>query len=55
MSFNNSVCDGRGNVLGFKCWECGEVVPSMWGETCNSCRAIERRHREIVKALRRGE
>lgn len=35
---NNSVKNGWGDVVGFRCWTCGEVFQSMWGETCNKCR-----------------
>jgi DNA-directed RNA polymerase subunit N (RpoN/RPB10) len=48
---NNEVRDGRGQLVGFRCFECSKVVPSMWDETCNECRAKERRHQELVKAL----
>jgi uncharacterized OB-fold protein len=36
---NNSVKDAYGEVIGFRCWTCGNVFESMWGETCNRCRA----------------
>ena len=48
----NSVYDGRGNHVGFRCQECGKVVPMMWGDTCNSCREVERRHQEVLAAIR---
>lgn len=35
---NNAVKDGRGNIVGFRCFECGDVFNSMWGTTCNGCR-----------------
>ena len=49
QGFNDVHCGDR--LVGFRCSECGEVFQSMWGDTCNSCRTAERRHREIVKAL----
>lgn len=51
-NFNNAVY-GRGyEIAGFRCFECGGVFPSMWGNTCNACREKERRHQEILAALR---
>lgn len=49
---NNDVYDGRGNLLGFRCFTCYEVFPSMWGETCNRCRDVERRHEEMLAAIK---
>lgn len=49
---NNEVRDNRGAVVGFWCQECREVYQSMWGETCNGCREKERRHQEVLAALR---
>jgi DNA-directed RNA polymerase subunit N (RpoN/RPB10) len=36
---NNEVRDFRGNLIGFRCFTCNDVVPSMWGTTCNQCAA----------------
>lgn len=36
---NNEVRDFRGNLVGFRCFNCNDVVPSMWGTTCNACRS----------------
>ena len=47
---NNAVYN-QSKIVGFRCWECGKIVQSMWGNTCNSCREKERRHQEILKAL----
>lgn len=55
---NNEVRDWRGQTIGFRCFECGKVAQSMWDETCNECRAKERRHREAMatdRAPERGE
>lgn len=52
MSFNNSVKDGWGELVGFRCFECGGIFQSMWGEVCNGCREKERRHRELVEAVK---
>lgn len=35
---NNSVKNGYGEIVGFRCWTCGGVFQSMWGTTCNMCR-----------------
>lgn len=50
---NNAVLDGRGRVCGYLCHECGETFQSMLGETCNGCRAKERRHREMLAAMKK--
>jgi hypothetical protein len=42
MAFNNEVKDARGRSLGFRCFTCGNVYPSMWGEVCNLCQAAWR-------------
>lgn len=49
---NNEVRDGRGRLIGFRCWTCQKVAPSMWGETCNECREVERRHQELIAAIK---
>lgn len=54
MSFNNSVQDARGRTVGFRCFECGDVFQSMWGEVCNGCRRKEERHQELLAAIRSG-
>lgn len=48
----NSIRDSSGNVIGFRCFECGEIVTTMWGYTCNRCREEERRHKELIEALK---
>lgn len=49
---NNSVYDGRGRLIGFRCYECQQIKPAMWGDTCNECREKERRHQEILEAIK---
>jgi DNA-directed RNA polymerase subunit N (RpoN/RPB10) len=44
---NNSVKNGWGEVVGFRCWTCGDVFSSMWGETCNRCREQEKMRNQI--------
>lgn len=51
-NFNNTVRDAYGEIAGFRCWECGHIFQSMWGDTCNGCREKERRHRELVEAVK---
>ena len=52
---DNSVYGLGGRLIGFRCLECGDIVSSMWGDTCNRCRNEERRHRELVEALKQGK
>ena len=52
-NFNNTVRDSYGEIVGFRCWECGNVFQSMWGEICNGCREKERRHRELLEIAKR--
>lgn len=49
---NNAVRDWQGRTIGFRCWTCQKIAPSMWGETCNQCREDERRHQEMLAAIR---
>ena len=48
---SNEVKDWHGKIVGFICRECGGIFESMWGNTCNSCVEIERRHQEILQAI----
>jgi hypothetical protein len=58
MSFNNAVYARTGNAyergdpVGYRCDECGGIFQSMWGTTCNGCREKDRRHRELIAALK---
>jgi hypothetical protein len=52
MVLNNDVYDGEGNLIGFRCFTCYEVFPSMWDVTCNRCREVERQHDELLAAIR---
>ena len=49
---NNTVYNGRDEIVGFACAICGRVVSSMWGDTCNKCRDEERKHQELLEALK---
>lgn len=53
MSYNNGVYpNGRnGGCAGFRCYECGKVFQSMWGDTCNGCGEVERCHNEMILAI----
>jgi hypothetical protein len=51
---SNEVRDYRGSgsrVIGYRCFECQQIKPAMWGEICNECREKERRHQETLAAL----
>lgn len=57
MSFNNAVRDGwnghwSNGIIGYRCYECDGIFQQMWGTTCNECRAKERRHQELVEAIK---
>jgi hypothetical protein len=43
-----AVLDSNGRVVGYRCYECSEVFDSLWDDTCNGCRAKERRHQEAL-------
>jgi hypothetical protein len=46
----SNVRDADGRIIGFRCHECSNVVPNMWGDICNACREKERRHQETLAA-----
>lgn len=48
---NNTVRDYRGRVVGFRCFSCGEIYPSMWGTTCNKCSEEEKRHSQLIDEI----
>ena len=45
---NNEVIR-NGNVIGYRCWQCGGIFQSMWGETCNGCR----KQNELIDAAKK--
>jgi len=49
---NNSIKNWRGEIIGFRCWKCREMIDSMMGEICNTCRDEERRHQELMSVLK---
>ncbi len=42
----NTIRNSSGEVIGFRCFECGRIAHAMWGNTCNQCRA---KHDEAEK------
>lgn len=50
---NNSVKNYYGETVGFRCWTCGEVFPSMWGENCNKCRNQKDENRKMREEIAR--
>lgn len=52
MTFDTSVRNWRGQVIGYRCLDCGDIVQQMWGNTCNKCRDNERRHQELIAAIK---
>jgi DNA-directed RNA polymerase subunit N (RpoN/RPB10) len=50
---NNSIKNGYGEIVGFRCWTCGDVFQSMWGETCNRCRKQEEQANKMQAEIRR--
>ena len=45
---NNAVYRGD-QIIGYRCWQCGEIFQSMWGETCNGCR----KQNELLEAAKK--
>lgn len=39
-------------TVGYRCATCGDVVDSMLGDSCSACNAKERRHREMIEAIK---
>jgi len=48
---NNSVKYGS-ELIGFRCFTCGNIFQSMWGTKCNGCREADRKHNELIQALK---
>ena len=53
-AMNNEVRNRDGKVIGYECFTCGGMFQRMWGTVCNECRDKERRHQEILAAMRRA-
>lgn len=50
---NNDVRNYRGEVIGFRCFTCGEVKDRMWGTVCNACRSREDEVSKLRAEVRR--
>lgn len=48
---NNAVYHGD-KVIGFRCLQCHQMAPAMWGCICNSCREQNRKHDELIEAIK---
>lgn len=35
---DNAARDKNGNIIGFKCFKCGNIYDRMWGTVCNQCK-----------------
>ena len=51
-NFQRPVRDWQGRIVAYLCFNCNEPQISMWGMYCNKCREEERRHKEILKAIK---
>lgn len=49
---NNEIRDWQNKLVGFKCINCGIIYESGWGNNCNKCRNEERKHKEILQAIK---
>ena len=47
---NNAVYSGR-ELIGFRCFTCGDIFQSMWDCTCNGCRAAKKANETNEKIL----
>lgn len=53
---SNVIRDRQGFEVAWRCRMCQEFFSSMWGNTCNKCRAEAERHDALlneVKSLRK--
>ena len=49
---NNSVRNKWGEIIGFRCYQCGKVFQQMWNTTCNNCRKKNEEHDELITELK---
>jgi hypothetical protein len=49
---NNAVRSAEGRLIGFRCFQCNRVVQQMWDTTCNRCREENRKHKELIEAIK---
>ncbi|PCI28140.1 hypothetical protein COB55_04490 [Candidatus Wolfebacteria bacterium] len=52
--FNNSVYCGD-KLIGFRCSRCDDIKSKMWGTICNSCRDNDRKHKELLKEMKKSK
>ena len=47
---NNAVYE-MGRIVGYRCFNCGSVCQSMWGETCNECRTKADENKKLLNEV----
>jgi hypothetical protein len=52
MEIVRAIRDDCGREVAWYCNGCGDAVQSLWGGLCKRCQQEERRHREMIEALR---
>jgi hypothetical protein len=52
MVMNNAVKNWQGKVIGYRCFRCGDIVGSMWGNICNKCRDNDDKQEEMMHEIR---
>jgi len=50
-----SIRDDSGFEIAWVCDGCDQVVTSAWGDLCYPCHDKERRHRELIRAIRESK
>jgi hypothetical protein len=51
---NNSI-KVNGKVVGYRCYQCNDIVQSMWGTTCNSCRSQNEHNKKLLQQAKEME
>ena len=44
--------DGSGRPILWECSECGEPFNTGWDSRCSACITAERRHQELINAIK---
>lgn len=52
FDFSRTIRDWNGQVVGYECVDCGDVVHALWGGKCRKCQIAERRHIETLEAMK---
>lgn len=52
MEIVRAIRDDRGVEVAWYCNGCGNPSSSLWCGLCKPCQQEERRHRELIEALR---